>query len=731
MASKAFAIIEAFAAAPSAADRQQAPPALAALATPESIARLTALALADQHPEVRQRAEAEVQQLAGPALATAIQQLLSALNGQQGKQQQVNAYGLLGRLRAAGHEVPRASLPWRTKLRLAWSLNGYLYAPRTWQHCFRAWKWGLGGAVLGVLYCAVFAPLVTHFERDETMLTRIGIAAGALALGSLIAILPTQRTSPINLQLRRGAATVVELLTTTLIPFVIAAAIALFIAFLFWLFGQELTWKEVRYYILGSLALCSLLIGLTRAGTLLGGGLFQQPPWNRLGPALLGFMPALLGALAILYYFWAEPYRAAARQHGARFAMLNTHNLAAFLTQQINPANPDRDAWLLFIPLALGIAYAFSVIDSESAPRRPLLGSLAIPVNLLLTVIFSATLLASLYLGYQAKQTHFTGYHGRVNRLVFSADSSLLAASAESWNDLRIWEMGSRSMLLRLREPPYSITALAFSPNRNLLALGDSEGNVEVRERRTGQVKTKQQVKAKQATYRASILSMTFSADEKMLVVGSENGSLAVLNLTGDLPALFQNDQFEPTQFVLFLPPSPHFLCVSRNSVRRYDFPSLRLVEELLQFDSNDLPKLSYSYGSRGAVMVVSANGRFIAALTEKNALQFWDLEQRQKVWASSGDRLLRNGQAPVRLALSAEGNLLALTFGSNSGSNSWEVWETNTQRVLSTSERISQAYPALTFYDPALAFSPDGKYLAVGTDNFVRLLESAEFRQP
>jgi len=347
MANLSTTIIEEFLRAGTPQIRKNSLTALAILDDDESARLIANTAIHDEDLSVRERAAIETVSIGEKLPETIVGILTEVFQQKDQPKQQQRAYAILGRLRSKGVKIPRTHLPWGSRMWLAGSMFFYTYPVRNWSFCFRSWKPGLLGTLVGMI------PFLTYlvFSNKPITLETSGLIVlagmGILTLGTLITIFSTQFTTPINFQLRRSAALVVELLVSFLCPIVCSLLILIVLGLipLLW----DLSYRFVSSGVPLAIPMVALLAALVRLGTLLAFGRFslvKKPKvktWN-------WFVQVTGGTLA-----------------GGSILAIS----AALLIADAESHQENVTYWIGFLAslaVTVGLACAFARIDSEAPP---------------------------------------------------------------------------------------------------------------------------------------------------------------------------------------------------------------------------------------------------------------------------------------------------------------------------------------------------------------------------
>lgn len=324
--------------------RKNALTALAVINDAESARLIATVAMEDDDVGVRRRAEEESLMLSSKLLQSVNDVFLKALTSPEFQKQQ-RAYAILGRLKSEGMVMPHPRMPRGIRMRLAGSMSSYLYPVRSLSFRLRSWQPGLLGTLAGLIPFIVF--IVNYGLRNESKSYAAIIVSlfsfFVLVVGTISAIFAAQFATPINLQLRPIAATLVELIAA----FVSMLAGGLLLSILFgWI---PLGFLHNDSVILLFVPLLALLAAVVRLGTILAFG--RANSFKRLRGKTSNWLIQILAGTAAGSLIATGLY--------LMFSLgASRYELPAF-----------KGIWLASLAVAVGLATAFAKIDSEAPPQ--------------------------------------------------------------------------------------------------------------------------------------------------------------------------------------------------------------------------------------------------------------------------------------------------------------------------------------------------------------------------
>lgn len=294
-----------------------------------------------------------------------------------------------------------------------------------------------------------------------------------------------------------------------------------------------------------------------------------------------------------------------------------------------------------------------------------------------------------------------SGHRRGVRSLRFSSRGQLASADGRT---IRIWICTSDGTwtLRRLLEAPGEM--LAYSPDGQALAFSERFGGVHIWSK-TGEVMGEALEPGQQT------LDVAFSPDGRLLAVADNQGRIRLwdartYHVQATLEASFSEEELAPAfpvSRLSFSPDGTSLACVTRAHARNIQIWSLG--KPIQRKWSGDVSGQDEYISD----LLYSPKERIVAVATE----------QSRCVWIFDGETFSLRGQLtlpeldfiPVALAFSPDGKLLAVAADNGVV---W-VWSMGDQRVITafkahTGERSSDAFAI-----GAIAWSCDGKFIATG----------------
>ncbi len=304
------------------------------------------------------------------------------------------------------------------------------------------------------------------------------------------------------------------------------------------------------------------------------------------------------------------------------------------------------------------------------------------------------------------KQFHLNQDTG-IHQVALSPDGSRLVLNHQG-GSLQWWDLTRHHIFTTPNELPYAVHSLAFSPDSEFLVTGSRGGGGRtirtfpfpgiVYDRWTSNTVsdlvrfwTLPNGQSRQLISDIPTLVgqpfVAVSPDGRSLATGADDGTVTLWDLTTGQRR--------------------RHLFVSRHSSHYSP-----LLEQAVNLGVPINPKFDRD---QMRAMTFSSDGRYLAAASEDGEVKLWQVPAGKEFAALSGER-----EDVSCLSFSPDGTEFAVNNG-----NVIELWSVDTTPVL------RQEFRGCTGRVRSVAFSPDGKLLAGGTDNWeIRLWETSNGRE-
>ena len=289
-----------------------------------------------------------------------------------------------------------------------------------------------------------------------------------------------------------------------------------------------------------------------------------------------------------------------------------------------------------------------------------------------------------------------------VTSIVFRPDGKTLASLNGQFGDsefkggdmaVRLWNVKTRKQTAVLEDHTAGIESVALSPDGTLLASGHHDGLV-----RLWDIQTQKQL-ATLKGHKAVVESVAFSLDGTLLASGGKDRARLWNVRKRKQIRTFKHKAI--VESVAFSPDGRTLAAVDYNCIRLWDVRRNRAVGVL----GPDPPHRGPFTLSIIRSVAFSPDGTLLASGGIDNTVRLWNVQNRQEIFrherAQQGDILT--------VAFSPDGKTFA-SAGTGKGIYLWRVVE---QELIMT---LNQEWIT------ALAFSPEGRFLAAGTGAEIRV---------
>ncbi|KAF3169088.1 hypothetical protein TWF751_007554 [Orbilia oligospora] len=304
-------------------------------------------------------------------------------------------------------------------------------------------------------------------------------------------------------------------------------------------------------------------------------------------------------------------------------------------------------------------------------------------------------------------------YGGWAKAMAFSSDSERLIFWSED-HTVEVWNTATGQEIKRFKVHDDLVCAVAFSLDRKWVASGLDNGTIKLRDVETGE----EVQRLEEHTW--SISAVAFSADNKRLASASFDRTVRIWDIEDKVPVRKEGEQLQGRDMyvssIIFSPDGTQLASGSGDgTVRLWNMKGEEV--KLLEGDGCVL------------ALAFSSDGKWLASGSEDGEVRFWNMEREEinRLAIFIEDHTERNEVHAV--AFSPDTKWLA--FGSNDGTI--KLWNLEKEEVkcLKGVPRSSgkttrsrgtekQELEPLKTEDGlwAVAFSPDGKWLASGSEH-------------
>jgi len=288
------------------------------------------------------------------------------------------------------------------------------------------------------------------------------------------------------------------------------------------------------------------------------------------------------------------------------------------------------------------------------------------------------------------------GYHSdhpkAVHSVALSADGKLVATGCDN-GIVKIFDLASGKRLQSLAYQNSSINSVVFSPDSKLVAFADNENKIQIFDPVSGKdLRTIGDIDSQ--------CSLAFSPDGKILASANRDVSLWSM-ANGELICKLPGTASGAQDIAFSADGNQIVVGGSDNTVKIWD------VKE-----HKELRSLSGHTGAVAAV-AVSPDSKTIASGGDDESIKLWDMASGKELASLEGHDAVVSS-----LAFSPDGKQLV----SASYCGDIRIWDVTTGKQLWVISANSSSPPST--YVASVAFSSDGKFVAGGTEDSIKLWE-------
>lgn len=292
-----------------------------------------------------------------------------------------------------------------------------------------------------------------------------------------------------------------------------------------------------------------------------------------------------------------------------------------------------------------------------------------------------------------------SGHHRGIRSIAFSSDSKLIASGSLD-RTIKIWDVATGFQIRTLIGHTKEVTSVAFSPDGNLLASGSLDYTVRVWDVSTGELRF-------MVTHTLGVQSVAISPDRRILATAGLDSLIKLWDLTTGQPIGAPLSGHRGNVSSVAFSPNGKILASSGwdKKVRLWDVSTGQLISPPLEA------------GIALMAVAFSPNGRMVASGGAFSDVKVWEVASGRELYGVNA-----GAERIASLAFSADSKFLASGTNDRAG-RAVKFWDAETGNEAEAFRTFLHKSAA-----SALAFSPDGKTLAIGDEDqgIVSLLDTA-----
>jgi WD40 repeat protein len=281
-----------------------------------------------------------------------------------------------------------------------------------------------------------------------------------------------------------------------------------------------------------------------------------------------------------------------------------------------------------------------------------------------------------------------------VNTLAFHSGSRRLATGHDD-GSVRCWDLDTRQPTCELRRQEQPVSALAWSPDGTALAVATEDRVITLWD-----IATSKPLR-ELVGHTDRIPALAWHPDGAFLVSAGWDTTARVWDVRTGEPVILLNSHAAQVLALAFGQGGRLLACAdSAQQIHVWDFAAKKTLHVLKEAEK-EIRQLAFR-----------SDGKLLASGGANRVIRLWDPVRGEALSGAAAPALSR-----VAVALNPDGSRVA----ANGGGSALRVWDTATQQVALTLDGGEVTH--------ALAWSPDGKTLAGGTDQHIRIWDASSGR--